>query len=113
MTYEAFRIYAKSRTGDPPRPEPVDARERRLSIRPLSDNAVIGSLARGYDPQPTHSMRGPYDAAYRAGRILKCLTDETYWMIVSVEQIGRRRRGVGHSDQVRLRVARHNWGETL
>lgn len=113
MIYERFRVYAKSRTGDPPRPDPVDGEERRLSIRPMSDNAVITSLARGYDPSPTHVLRGPWSDAYAAGRILKCLSDESYWMIVSVEQTGRRRRGALHSDQVRIRAARHNWGESL
>lgn len=112
MIYEQFALYSKSGTADPPQPVLVDGVTRHLTLRPLSDNAVIGAMARGYDPQPTHIMRGAYDSAYITGRVLRNLNDQTYWMIVSVEASGRRQRGQTHAPEVRLRVARHNWGDS-
>jgi hypothetical protein len=108
-----FRLYRKAGDNDPPKWRPVDAHTRKLSLRAMSDTAVLQNMTRGYDPTPTHVMRGDYDEEYTADRLLKCLSDDSHWMIVAVQQVGRRRRGSSHTGEVKLRVAPHNLGDDL
>lgn len=113
MVKQSVKVYAKTTVGtDPETWAAVDIRQRSLAVLPMGDQEAVVAQQR-LQRNATHIARGPYSDGYKSNRLLKTLGDDHYYMILTVREVGRWRRGASHRRDVRMQLSIDNTGHDL
>lgn len=104
----AYRLYEKTGAGTDPETwqEVTPAALYALTIAPLGDSAAVVAAAR-LQREPTHVARGDWRDAYQSGRLLLDVVSGNCYLVLTVRESGKRRRGAAHAARVYMQVSRN------